>query len=171
MKELDPVAHLLPLKGRIFGLALSLVGSREEAEDIAGDVLLRLWERRATLDVDNLEAYALTAARNLSIDRLRRHGRDNRSLDELPGLGDIASPDARPDTRAEQRETLENIDRLLRQLPAKQRLVLRLRDVEELSYAEIARTTGLSLTDVKVSLLRARRRLRETYENQHRDGL
>lgn len=171
MKEIDPVGDLLPLKNRIFGLARSLVGSRQEAEDITGDVLLRLWERRDGLDVGNLEAYALAAARNLSIDRLRRHSRTERSLDDLPGLDDIPSAAPQPDTCAEQRESLEHIGRIIRSLPAKQRLVLQLRDIEELSYTEIAGQTGLSLSDVKVTLLRARKRLRETYEKNNRDGL
>ena len=172
MKEIDPVAHLLPLKRRIFGLTLSLVGSREEAEDITGEVLLRLWERRAEVEIENLEAYALAAARHLAIDHLRRHSRSaTQSLDEMPHLGDIPGADVPPDARAEPRDTLECVEHLLLSLPAKQRLVLRLRDVEELSYAEIARIAGLSLADVKVSLLRARRRLRESYENLHNDGL
>lgn len=164
MKEIDPVRDLLPLKNRLFGLARSIVGSPQEAEDITGDILLRLWERRAALDVRDLEAYALAATRNLALDSLRRSERRNASLDELPALGEMAASAPLPDRRAEQRESLECVARLIEGLPEKQRTVLRLRDIEELSYSEIAEATGLTQADVRTSLFRARQHLRQAYQ-------
>ena len=74
---------ILPLKNIIFRTALRIVLNREEAEDIVQDTLIKLWERRDELEkVENLEAFALTMARNLAIDRKEKMDNQHVSLEE-----------------------------------------------------------------------------------------
>ena len=152
---------ILPLKNIIFRTALRIVLNREEAEDIVQDTLLRLWERREELEqVDNLEAFALTAARHLAIDRKEKMENRNLSFDE----------DAH-DMSDEGREGIENqlmrqetrgfIADIINTLPEKQRTILQLRDIEGKNYKEIAKTLSISESDVKVSLFRARNEVKE----------
>ena len=76
---LDFQHDILPLKNIIFRTALRIVLNREEAEDIVQDILVKMWEQRNELEkVNNLEVYALRAARNLAIDRMEKM--DNRHV-------------------------------------------------------------------------------------------
>ena len=64
MKEIDFRHDLLPLKDKIFRLALRITLRADEAEDITEETLVRAWEKRGELaQVNFLEAYCLTAAR------------------------------------------------------------------------------------------------------------
>ncbi len=83
MKQIDFRYDLLPLKDKLFRLALRIVQDRPEAEDVTQDTLLRVWERREELSqVKSLEAYVLTTGRNLALDRCRKREAQNISLEE-----------------------------------------------------------------------------------------
>lgn len=66
---------------------------------------------------------------------------------------------------------MEWIGRLFAQLPEKQRSVMQLRDVEGRSYREIARVMDMSEEQVKITLFRARQRIKKNYEKIERHGL
>ena len=73
-KAPDILTDLLPLKHKLFRLALRVTQNREEAEDVVEDVLVKAWESRATWgDLQSLEAYCLTMCRNLALDRIALH--------------------------------------------------------------------------------------------------
>ena len=77
MKEIDFRHDLLPLKDKIFRLALRITLRADEAEDITEETLVRAWEKRSELaQVNSLEAYCLTAAPALP--RKRRQTSDLR---------------------------------------------------------------------------------------------
>lgn len=151
---------ILPLKNIIFRTALRIVLNREEAEDIVQDTLLKLWERRDELEkVANMEAFALTMARNLAIDRKEKMDNQHVSLDEeehdLPeGLGNT-------DSQLMHQETQSFVANIINSLPEKQRTILQLRDIEGKSYKEIAEVLSISESDVKVTLFRARNEMKE----------
>ena len=152
---------ILPLKNIIFRTALRIVLSREEAEDIVQDTLMKLWQRREDLgQVTNLESFALASARNLALDRKAKMENRNVSFD--------SEAHDRPDhrqTTAEQalmhRESTDAVSEIINSLPEKQRTVLHLRDIEGKSYKEIAEALNISESDVKVTLFRARNELKE----------
>ena len=152
---------ILPLKNIIFRTALRIVLNREEAEDIVQDTLLKLWERRNELDkVKNLEAFALTMARNLAIDRKEKMDNQHVSFDE--------EAHDRPDDYVEsadrtltQKETTGFIANIINFLPEKQRTIIQLRDIEGKTYQEIANMLSISESDVKVTLFRARQTMKE----------
>lgn len=158
---LDFQHDILPLKNIIFRTALRIVLNREEAEDIVQDILVKMWEQRNELEkVNNLEVYALRAARNLAIDRMEKM--DNRHVSLNSNVHDRpASEAAGGDALLAKKEADLFIADTINALPEKQRTILQMRDIEGKSYKEIAEVLSITESDVKVSLFRARNELKE----------
>lgn len=153
---------VLPLSDRLFRLALRITMNRAEAEDVVQDTLLKVWEQREEWErIDSLEAYALTVCRNRALDSLKRMGRDTRSLDEMDGSSHATESGLR---RLEAREQLSLVRKFMDGLPEVQRTIMLLRDIEGKTYQEIAQTIGVSETQVKVYLHRARTKIRKELE-------
>ena len=83
MKEISFRNDVLPLKDKLFRLALRITLNREEAEDIVQDTLIKVWNsRNKWQQLDSIEAYSLTIARNLSLDRIKKMENQNGSLED-----------------------------------------------------------------------------------------
>ncbi len=160
---IDFRCDILPLKDIIFRTSLRITMNREDAEDIVQDILLRLWQQRKELDnIKNLEAYAITAARNLALDKMAKHERQNVSIeDDKYDRADEWQQNAHE--RIEKDERMNAINNIIDSLPEKQKTILQLRDVEEKSYKEISEILSISESDVKVNLFRARKTLKDNY--------
>ena len=169
MKKLSFRDDVLPLKDKIFRLALRITLSRAEAEDIVQDVLIKVWNRRDDLaEVDSIEAYSLTVCRNLSLDRLQRKENDNVNLDDAPPT---EADDAPPDLQMIRNERIDNIKRFIERLPIPQRAAMQLRDMEGKTYKEISAITGQTEEQVKVNIFRARQYIRKQIEKIENYGL
>lgn len=169
MKKLSFRDDVLPLKDKIFRLALRITLNRAEAEDIVQDVLIKVWNRHDDLaEVDSIEAYSLTVCRNLSLDRLQRKENDNVNLDDAPPT---EADDAPPDLQMIRNERIDNIKRLIERLPIPQRAAMQLRDMEGKSYKEISAITGQTEEQVKVNIFRARQYIRKQIEKIENYGL
>lgn len=161
METLDFRRDILPLKDKLFRLALRITFDRAEAEDIVQETLIRVWSKRDEWpQFSSVEAYCLTVARNLAIDRSERMEARNVELtSEAEQMPDASSPHE----RLVGKERLQLLHRLIARLPEKQRTVLQLRDVEEKSYKEIAGILNISEEQVKVNLFRARQKVKQQF--------
>ncbi len=159
MNDTEFDLRVLSMKDSIFRLAMSMLGCRAEAEDATQDILEKLWRQRGGLGrYGNVEAFVYTSARNSCIDRIR--GRNVR----LVKTEDIAHENPRTADIShgiEMKDTKEVLERIIAALPEKQQLAIHLRDVEEMEFAEIAEITGMDEANVRVSLSRARKTVRE----------
>ena len=143
MQEISFRNDILPLKDKLFRLALRITSDRAEAEDVVQETLIRVWNKRDEwTQFGSVEAYCLTVARNLAIDRSER--KDARAVELTPDMEE-ASEASGPYERLVNKERMALIHRLINELPEKQRLIMQLRDVEGKSYKEIA--VVLSLTE------------------------
>ena len=80
MQELSFRNDILPLKDKLFRLALRITFDRAEAEDVVQETLIRVWNKRDEWSqFGSIEAYCLTVARNLAIDRSER--KDSRTVE------------------------------------------------------------------------------------------
>ena len=158
---------ILPLKNIIFRTALRIIPNREEAQDIVQDTLLKLWQNRAELDrVSNLESFALTMARNLAIDRKKKMEHRNISFDEA--LHDRTDEwQLTAQQQMEHQERYGAIRRAIDSLPEKQRTIIQLRDIEGKTYKEIADILSISEADVKITLFRARNKIKEIWQTSN----
>ena len=155
-------------QGRVFALVFRMLGDRAEAEDLAQEVFVTVFK---SIDSFRGEARFSTwlyrIAANHSKNRIkylgRRHHQRTRSLDdarESDFRGGMSSAHARPDELATGRELEGIIQECLARLDDDQRVVIILRDLEQLSYAEIAEITDVAEGTVKSRLFRGRAALR-----------
>lgn len=169
MQEISFRNDILPLKDKLFRLALRITLDRTEAEDVVQDTLIRVWNKRDEwAQFDSIEAYCLTVARNLAIDRSQKMEAQHVGLTaETQELPDALTPDR----QLEHDEQLKLVHRLVNELPEKQRIILQLRDIEGKSYKEIADLLQLTEEQVKVNLFRARQRIKLKYNEIETYGL
>ena len=151
--------YVWPLRDKMFRLAQRITLSREEAEDVVQDTLERLWRDRERLSlIDSVEAWTLRLVRNLSLDRLKRSGRQAVELD--PERDATAAPGA--DRTLELEEGMRLVREAMDRLPEVQRSIMELRDIEGKSYAEIADILELTESQVKVYLHRGREKVKKS---------
>lgn len=161
MQKIDFRKDILPLKDKLFRLALRITFDRAEAEDIVQETMIRVWNKRDEWDgLESVEAYCLTVARNLAIDRSEK--KDSQTV-ELTIEAEQTPDASSPYDRLVNKERLKLVHRLVGELPEKQRLIMQLRDVEGKSYKEIAAALRLTEEQVKVNLFRARQKVKQKF--------
>ncbi len=153
---------ILPLKDKLFRLAWSIVRNSADAEDIVQDVFLKLWTKNDEWDdIENIEAYCFRATKNLAFDRAEalsiRKTENMTSDSEDKAFVDNITPFFK--LVETERNTL--IYRCINELSENQKMVFQLREIEGMSYKEIAETLNISEDLVKVSLFRARNKMKE----------
>jgi RNA polymerase sigma-70 factor (ECF subfamily) len=151
----------------VFGLALHLLGDRDEALDLSQEVFLRVFRTLSGFRAQStlrtwIYRIVINQARNRQRWWRRRHRSEQVSLDEhLLKAGDLESTgDLPPDRLLASKETAARIWTALDRLPFDQRTALILREVDGLRYEEIAFSLGVAVGTVKSRLTRARQALR-----------
>jgi RNA polymerase sigma-70 factor, ECF subfamily len=143
------------------GLCVSVLHDSDEAADAAQDAMLRLWQRLPDYRSEApLRIFISRLCLHVAIDHLRRRQRrPERAVDEgqLARAGDER---ARPDEELQRRQAGRELSRAFARLGEVQRVVLSLREVDGLSYAQIARALKIPLGTVMSRLFYTRRALR-----------
>ena len=161
----------MPLKDKLFRLALRITLNREEDEDIVQDTLIKVWNSRDKWQqLDSIEAYSLTIARNLSLDRIKKMENQNDSLEEQ-NTERLDENTSTPSERMIQKDKLNIVKNIIDELPEKQRSCLQLRDIEGKSYKEIADILSITEDQVKVNIFRARQTVKQRFQQFDRYGL
>ena len=150
---------------RIYGVALRMMSSWAEAEDIAQETFVRAHRALAEFRGDSsLSTWLYAIASRLCLNRLASaeyriaRSRDAGSVDDLIGL------EEEPGGDLERTEREAALRRAIGELPEERRIVVVLRDLEGLSYEEIATALGLELNTVRSRLHRARLELKDKLE-------
>ena len=161
MQEISFRNDILPLKDKLFRLALRITLDRAEAEDVVQDTMIRVWNKRDEWSqFESVEAYCLIVAKNLAIDRSQK--KEAQNVEITPEMEQ--EPDANsPYDQLVHDEKMNIINRLVNELPEKQRLIMQLRDIEGESYKKIATLLNLTEEQVKVNLFRARQKVKQRY--------
>ena len=169
MKEISFRNDILPLKDKLYRLALRITLDSAEAEDIVQDTMIRVWNKRDEwAQFNSIEAFCLTVARNLAIDRSQKSEAQNIELTtETQEMSDGSTPER----QLERSEQMDLVRKLINELPEKQRTIIQLRDIEEKSYKEIADVMQLTEDQVKVTLFRARQMIKAKYNEIQSYGL
>lgn len=154
---------ILPLKNQLYRLALRITLNTAEAEDIVQETLIKVWNRRETWDqIDNIEAFCFTVCRNLSLDSIKRHDNQNKTLDDKGGDQIDLSND--PSGQTIVNDQMNMVRQIVDSLPEKQRSCIQLRDFEGKTYKDIALVLGISEEQVKVNIFRGRQTIKQRFE-------
>ena len=142
----------------------------EDAEDVVQDTLIKVWNKRDNWqEINDIEAFALTICRNLSLDKIKKANNNEASLDEQAAF--LSYHSSNPYERIIQQDRLELVRKLVNELPEKQRSCMQLRDFEGKSYKEIAEILNISEEQVKVNIFRARQTIKQKFQEVEKYGL
>lgn len=159
LRQGDPVAFESLFRAFAPGLCTFVaryVESRSVAEDLVQDLFLTLWRKREDIEIDGtVDLYLFGAARNRALNYLRHQRVEERFRTTVLGRSD-AHLSLREGEILELLEVQEAIDTL----PARCRLIFSMHHQQGLTYAEIARSLGLSIKTVETQMGRALKALR-----------
>ena len=163
---------ILPLKNKLFRLALRITLNNAEAEDIVQETLIKVWKKRESWDeIESIEAFCYSICRNLALDRTRRADKFSESLDETRDTTADTSYSSNPEEQVQQSDRMKLVKELIDHLPEKQRSIIQLRDFEGKSYKEIADIMQMTDEQVKVTLFRARQTIKKKFLETEDYGL
>jgi RNA polymerase sigma-70 factor (ECF subfamily) len=152
------------LSGVTFAVALRILTSRPEAEEVVQDCFLDVWTRARLYDParGSARTWVVSIARNRAIDRLRSRGGAAKATDAARAEAALAVEGTTPLETAERRQARERIQAALAELPAEQRQVLELGYFEGLTQSEIAERVGEPLGTIKSRVRAALEKLART---------
>lgn len=168
MNQKDFVQLINPFKDKLFRLAKRLLVSTEEAEDATQEILVKLWNKNESLDkLNSVEAMAMTMTKNYCLDQLKSKRAGNLTIthnnftDRTPSL----------QQQLEDNDCLSWVEKIINQLPEQQKIIIQLRDIEQLEFEEIAKILEMSEATIRVALSRARKTIREYIAKTHNYGI
>jgi RNA polymerase sigma-70 factor (ECF subfamily) len=168
MNQNDFVALVAPFRDKVFRLSKRLLVSTEEAEDATQEVLVKLWNKNASLiEYKSVEALAMTMAKNYCLDQLKSKRATNLQIvhnnftDREPSL----------QQKVEDSDSLNWVEKIIAQLPEQQKLIIQMRDIEQYEFEEMARILNMNETAIRVALSRARKTIREFITKTHSYGI
>ncbi len=144
----------------VYRFSFWLTGDTEEAKDVTSETFVRLWTSQAETRHETVKAYLFTIARNLCLQNKRRKKRF------IPLDEELQDKSGQSDRTAQDRLDLDDALNALQTLLEIDRAVLIMKAEDELSYEDIAKSTGLSVANVKVKIFRARMKIRSLLKTQ-----
>jgi len=155
---------------RIFNYCLRYTGRRDEAEDITQEIFVRIYRNLGSFRAESggLQSWILSVARNLVVDHYRKERRFRSWLgsDEMETMQVEDRKTLSPSRAYDQAEARCLLSLALAALSPDLREAVRLRDLDGMSYQQVAETTGVSEGTVKSRLFRARHCLAKAFSSQ-----
>jgi RNA polymerase sigma-70 factor (ECF subfamily) len=155
--------RFMPHHQLLYRVAYHLTGNAQDAEDLLQDLYLKLWQKRDDLPDEAMrEAYLVTMMRNLFVDQRRlKHVDASAELKNEEGPPDERSLDRQIDARDEVRQ----MEGLIRQLSERDAKIIQMHLVDDRSYEEIERDTGLSQGNIRIIVMRTKKKLKQQFQN------
>ena len=155
--------QFLPQYKLLYRVAFHLTGNAQDAEDLLQDTYLKLWQKRDDLPDEAMkEAYLVTMMKNLFVDQ-RRHKRIDTSEDIE---AHASPPDERSlDEQIDSRDEVKQVEGLIRQLSERDAKIIQMHLMEDRSYEEIESDTGLSQGNIRIIVMRAKKKIKQQFQN------
>ena len=155
--------RFMPHYRLLYRVAYHLTGNAQDAEDLLQDMYLKLWQKRDDLPGEAMkDAYLVTMMRRLFIDQRRlKHVDASAELKEEFSPPDERSLDRQIDTRDEAMQ----MEGLIRELSERDAKIIQMHVVDDRSYEEIERDTGLSQGNIRIIVMRTKQKLKKQFQN------
>lgn len=158
---------VLPFKDKLYRLAKRILVSKDEADDAVQEVFLKLWKGKERIEsYKNPEAFAITMTKNYCLDRLK-----SKQASNLKIVHSNYQTSENIEKKIEANDEVEIVFKIMETLPAQQKIVLQLRDVEQFEFSEIAKMLDSNETAVRVALSRARKTVRDAMIKKYNYGI
>jgi RNA polymerase sigma-70 factor (ECF subfamily) len=147
---------------KVFNIAYKFVGKHDEAEDLTQDVFLKIFKSLNTFDRRaNFQTWLISVSRNLCIDHYRSVRKERETINRDVDPGDLSpvSASVSPHAQLELRDRVTLLRQALSKLAPTLRTAVMMRDIQELSYQEIADRLELPEGTVKSRINRGRTEL------------
>jgi RNA polymerase sigma-70 factor, ECF subfamily len=144
---------------KVFNVAYKFVGKHDEAEDLTQDIFLKIFRALSTFDRRaNFQTWIISISRNLCIDHYRSVRKERQTIARDVDSNDLqpVTTERNPYAQAEHQDLRAQLRQALETLPLTLRTAVVLRDLQELSYQEIADRLGLPEGTVKSRINRGR---------------
>lgn len=160
------IKEVLPLREKLINYARKFLREENDAEDIVQEVFIKLWSIRGDLyKYNSIEALSLKITKHLSLNRLQSLQRNQQRLEDIHYE---PRENTNPYMHLEDKDNMEQVTRIIDQLPNLQQAILKMKHIEGLEVKEIAELTGSNPEAVLVNLSRARKRVKELFFKQER---
>lgn len=148
----------IPYHQKMYRIAYRILNDHGNAEDVLQETYIKLWNKRNDiLQIENTEAYAIIVLRNTCLDFLRRKKEYISDFEiDIKETGSLTK-------EIEAKDELTQVEKLVNELPDQQRLVMQLKHWDEYTDEEIEKITGMSQVNIRVTLSRARKTIREKF--------
>ena len=151
MKQISFQNDILPLKNKLYRLALRITLNPADAEDVVQETMIKVWNRREQwTQLESVEAFCL-----------------DMSLHDAPDRSHFSNPE----DQTVMQDRILIVKRLVDSLPEKQRTAMQLRDFEGKSYKDIANIMDITEQQVKVNIFRARQTVKQKFLQEEDYGL
>ncbi|MDR6968301.1 RNA polymerase sigma-70 factor (ECF subfamily) [Flavobacterium arsenatis] len=168
MHQNEFVNLINPFKDKIFRVARRLLVSTEEAEDATQEVLVKLWNKKDSLNnYNSVEALAMTMTKNYCLDQLKSKRAGNLKIVH----NNFTDREAGLQQKIEDVDSLNWVEKIIDQLPEQQKLIVQMRDIEQYEFEDIAKILEMNETAIRVALSRARKTIREFMLKTHSYGI
>jgi RNA polymerase sigma-70 factor (ECF subfamily) len=165
---------------KVFNVAYKFVGKHDEAEDLTQDIFLKIFKSLSSFDRRaNFQTWLISVSRNLCIDHYRSVRKERETIDRDVDPGDLmpVSAEVSPYAQLEHRDRVSMLREAMTALPDTLRTAVLLRDIQELTYQEIADRLELPEGTVKSRINRGRtelarqiKRLKHQYDELARNA-
>ena len=134
----------------LYRVAYHLTGNAQDAEDLLQDLYLKLWQKRDDLPDEAMrDAYLVTMMRNLFVDQRRLKRLDASALDR----------------QIDARDEVRQMEGLISELSERDAKIIQMHLVDDRSYEEIERDTGLSQGNIRIIVMRTKKKLKQQFQN------
>lgn len=148
--------EVIPLRKQLMYYAQRFLENPDDAEDVVQEVLLKLWNMREKLaEYESIPALSVQITKNLCLNRLKARSQTWEDLDSVSVESEMPSPY----TQLEQKDSVEQVMRIIDRLPDLQQAVLRMKHIDGFEVEQIADITGNRPDAIRMNLSRARKKV------------
>ncbi len=159
--------YIMPAAPKMYRYAFSILKSEEHAHDVVQECLTKIWEGRKKLEeIRNHEAWVMRITRNQCYDWVKTNSHNYLMENENNRVETVEA-----DHEMLAQDYQKWLDIVLSGIPDKHREVFHLREIEGMSYVEIAESLDMEISDVKVCLHRARLKVRSQIQKIEAYGI